>query len=218
MTMQPRIRRSSPGTILLLATLLAALLGVCTPAAAEVRVTEQASGVLVVEAHDVTLRQVLEALGASHKIQFHDAPALAQNVTGTYSGTLLRILSRLLDRHDHVIRTTASGLRIEIIGAGPRVIAARAPVATPASATAATTGVVAPNVGNRDSSNVDLDEEGLAKVAGQGASTQVLSAAPWTRPGPPVLNENTGTTQHAPPQPVPQMVHGLVDLDGEITH
>src|SRR6185437_12528137 len=67
------------------------------PAAAEVHVTKTNAGALVVEAHDATVRQVLEALSTSNKIVFRDSPALSRVITGTYSGTLDHVLSRVLD-------------------------------------------------------------------------------------------------------------------------
>lgn len=105
---------------------------------------------------------------------------------------------------------TGSVLRIDIVSAGPRATAARASAATPTTATVSPPGVVAPNIGNRVSTNVDLDEENLAKMAGQGTNT-ALAGAPWSRPGPPVLSENSSHPHAA------QTMHGFMDLDGELT-
>ena len=63
---------------------------------ADVRVIETSSDALVVEAHDATVQQVIEALRASHKIEVMAPAELSRVITGTYSGTLLRVLARAL--------------------------------------------------------------------------------------------------------------------------
>jgi len=204
------MRTQSRGRDAVIGLLVLAGLLLCAPATAEVRVTQSASDALMVEAHDATLREVFDALGAVRQIEYRVTPELSQPVNGTYAGTLPRILSRLLDGHDYVIQWTASGLRIDIVSAGPRATVASASAATPTTATVSPPGVVAPNIGNRVSTNVDLDEENLAKMAGQGTNT-ALAGAPWSRPGPPVLSENSSHPHAA------QTMHGFMDLDGELT-
>jgi hypothetical protein len=85
-------------------------------AAAEVRVTETGSGALVVEAHHATVQEVIEALRAARAIDFRSKETLSRTITGTYSGTLEHVLARILDGYDRVIRSTASGLQLDIVG------------------------------------------------------------------------------------------------------
>jgi hypothetical protein len=171
--------RSAPA-----AALLAALL-VCVaaaPAAAEVRVTDSGGGELVIEAHDATVQEILEALGQGRTIEFQKSDALSRRVTGTYSGPLRRVLSRILDGYDHVIRTTSSGLQIDVVGAAKsgRVTTAAGPTMT------APRGHVGPRVAPRVSTNLDADEE----------STQPKPAPP---PGPQTVNLASGPRPAAPP-------------------
>src|SRR5690242_5897347 len=102
------IRRNIPHRPFCSGALLA--LGIlCTgaaPAVAEIRVVEIGRGTLTIEAHDATLREVLEALSDSRMIQFRSSDVLSQVVTGSYSGTLPRVLSRILDGHNFVIQST----------------------------------------------------------------------------------------------------------------
>ena len=119
-------------------------------ASAEVRVVESGSGGVTIDARSATVREVLEALSESRTIRFTASDALSQVITGTYSGPLPRVLSRILDGYDHVIQSTASGMRINILGAVGSV-------QTGPSARKIVR--ISPNTGSHVSTNVDLDEE-----------------------------------------------------------
>jgi hypothetical protein len=121
-----------------------------TPACAEVRFIDGGAGVITLEAHNATVREVLEALSDSRTIQFRTSEALSQVVTGTYSGTLPRVLARILNGYDYVIQSTPSGLRLSVLSVGQ-------PVNAGTTANAVTN--VSNASGQRVSTNVDLDEE-----------------------------------------------------------
>jgi hypothetical protein len=126
------------------ALLTAAVLAIAAPAAAEVRITDGEGGRLVVEANDATVQEILDALAASRPIRFQASEALSRHVTGTYAGTLPRVLSRLLDGYDHVIRLGPSGVQLDIVNAdkpGP----SRAPVVTAAPAVRGPAVAIAPS-------------------------------------------------------------------------
>jgi hypothetical protein len=181
--MQPRTPTLSIHHFLLAGTLLCAPV----PAMAEVRVSNAGPGVLAVEARDATVQQVIEALAASRTIELRATAPLSRVVTGTYTGPLPRVLSRILEGYDHVIQFTASGVRLEVVNGAP-------------DASRASSIVMPPNIGNRVSSNVDLDEENMAK------------AAPGAKGGPsaPPAAKPVGATA------APHVVNGLVDLDNEL--
>ena len=151
------------------------------PAAAEVRVTDAGGGQLVIEAHDATVQQILEALGQTRTIQFQNSEALSQNVTGTYSGTLRRVLSRILDGYDHVIRSTSSGIQIDVVGAvkSAKVAASGGPTMTVSAARPG------PRVAPRVSSNVDADEESTQTRPAPPPGPQTVNLAARPRPGAP---------------------------------
>lgn len=169
-------------------TLLAAAIVCATaaPAAAEVRVTDIGGGRLVIEAHDATVQQVLDALGQSRTIRFQASEALSQHVTGTYSGTLPRVLSRILDGYDHVIRTTPSGFQIDIVSAAQSAKFA-APAANSVFVSASAHGV---------SSNVDLDEENARPKS---APSSAPMSAPKSAAGPQIVNLASGPQPSTPP-------------------
>src|SRR3979490_1201674 len=95
----------------------AILCALSVPAWAEVRVVESGPGTLVVEAREATVEQILEALSESRNFEFHTARRLARVRSGTYTGTLPRVLARVLDGYDHVIQSTPTGIRLSVVGA-----------------------------------------------------------------------------------------------------
>jgi hypothetical protein len=175
------------------------------PALAGVRVVEGRAGALVVEARDATVEQVLEALGESQNFIFHTSRALTRVLSGTYSGTLSRVLARVLDGYDHVVESTPSGIRVNIVGVAEPGRAA--PAGAKIHGTLATMSGTMPANGRLFvSSNVDLDEENAAAAAG-------IAPVKATAPARPIVN----------PLPVPAALPGSggpristnVDLDEE---
>jgi hypothetical protein len=178
------------------------------PAAAQVRVVDTGDGNLVIEAHDATVRQVLQAVSASQAIQLRGTEALSRVVTGTFSGPLPQVLSRILAGYDHVIQSTAAGIRLEVFdtSSATRTTAA-------ATATAAPAVGVTPNAAHQVSSNVDRDEEAAQTGAvGARTATPPVPAAPMPSiaPVPAVLTES------APHKGGPR-ISSNVDLDEEMS-
>lgn len=70
---------------------------------------DQASGKLVVEAHDVTIEEVLVRLSTSQNFEIERVGDVSNKRTGTYhfNGTLKSILDRLLQHESHLVVTAA---------------------------------------------------------------------------------------------------------------
>jgi hypothetical protein len=92
-----------------------AVLGGAMTAKAEVRVSGTADAI-VVQTKDATLADVVGGVAAaSHtRIELNGAPA--RQFTGTYSGSLRTVLSRLLVGVDHVVHSTGDRITIVIVG------------------------------------------------------------------------------------------------------
>jgi len=176
---------------------LLAVAAFCATASAEVRVSDAGGGRLTVEARNASLHEVLDALRAVRPLRLHSKDALTRTVTGTYSGSLPLVLSRILDGYNHVIHQTAEGIELDVVGA-----------ATGARATAsgASTIVMMPNVARRVSSNVDQDEEAAE------AATVRHAAAPAPTPAVPV--QPAVLTGSVEPAGAPR-ISSNVDLDEE---
>lgn len=190
--MSTRVRSRWLGAIVFLAAALTV-----EGASAEVRVSEAGGGQLRVEAHGATVRQVLDALRATRPIQLRTSNALTRTITGTYSGSLPRVLSRILDGYDHVVHSTATGTELEVLGPGNGV-RAQAPVANSVTFVPSHRSV---------SSNVDADEDATAAIARPRAS--VVNAPASVVPPQPVAL--TGSVPH----PDAPRVSSNVDLDEE---
>jgi hypothetical protein len=198
-------RRSGLASALLAVAVFCASAGSAT---AEVRVTDAGAGRLVVEAHDATVRQVLDALSASQTIRVRSSDALSRAVTGTYSGTLPRVLSRILDGYDHVIQSTSSGLWLDVVGAAQTAKSA-VPVAN--GVTVADT----PHPGARISSNVDLDEE-MEQTASAGPRTVNAPATPMLHAAAPAIRPVAAVLAGSVQRPTGPRISSNVDLDEEM--
>ena len=198
-----RARSAQAGAWLAGAILCAAAL----PAAAEVRVIDAGEGKVVIEAHDATVQQILDALGGSRTIRFQPSDALVRVVTGTYSGPLPQVLSRILAGYDHVIRSSRSGVQIDIVGA------AHSPQYTGSVANAVIVSAV-PHAAPRVSGNVDADEEAASQnSAAAGPHTVNLAATP--HPSVPAVRPAPAVLRASQPSSGPR-VSGNLDLDEEM--
>ena len=100
---------------------------------AEVRVSGAADAV-VIETRGATLEEVLRALQGSVKFRYHSTGALDGNVSGTYSGPLRRVIARLLENYNYVVRSSPNELQIEILGSSKHAQASAPPQASTSSA------------------------------------------------------------------------------------
>jgi hypothetical protein len=136
-------------------------------------------------------------------MQFETAAPLAGVISGTYRGTLSRVLLHLLDGYDVVIRTSAAGLQVRVFKPGEKVRVA---------APAAGLGVPLHPLVSR---NVDADDQ---KALAATVPPRVPGPAPAPHPGPAVLP--AAPAPHVLVSGPPVMtshpsVSGNVDLDEE---
>jgi hypothetical protein len=98
------------------ATPLAAL-GPRVAAMPPVSVRDAGGGRVQIEARDASVAQVLAALQASGLIRLSGSDQLSRTVSGTYTGTLPQVLSRILDGQSYFLRVTASGTELHAVDA-----------------------------------------------------------------------------------------------------
>src|SRR5262249_13031646 len=102
-------------TRLVLPAILLAALFPARSLGAETRVTGEPDAVRV-EARDSRVEEVLVALGASFGLQYRSPSALSRRVSGTYEGSLRRVVTRLLDGYDFVMKTGSDGIEVTVYG------------------------------------------------------------------------------------------------------
>jgi hypothetical protein len=80
---------------------------------AETRVWMEADA-MHLHAENARLSEVLAAISAQFKVLYPSHPSLERPISGTYSGTLRHVLSRILDRSNYVLRFSGEEVEIKI--------------------------------------------------------------------------------------------------------
>jgi hypothetical protein len=74
------------------------------------------SAALRVDAQNATLQEVLTALRASFGLQYKISTDLNRSVSGTYSGSLREVITRLLNGYDFFVRKVGDDLEVIVVG------------------------------------------------------------------------------------------------------
>jgi hypothetical protein len=93
----------------------------CARAGAEVQLSGTQDNV-VLRANNATMAEILSGLSSTFKLRIEFTGSSARQFSGAYSGSLRRVLSRLLVGEDYVIRSAGDGINIVLLGpkgAGP---------------------------------------------------------------------------------------------------
>jgi hypothetical protein len=69
-----------------------------------------------VEAHDALVDEVMVVLGTTFGLQYRSPGSLSRRVTGTYVGSLQRVVAQLLDGYDFVMKTDSAGVEVWVYG------------------------------------------------------------------------------------------------------
>lgn len=97
-------------TVLLLACCLS-----CGRSEAEVHLSGTPDRI-VLQTNDATIVEILAALRASLDVEVKFSGATSRRFTGVYSGSVRRVLSRLLAGEDYIVRSTADSISIRLLG------------------------------------------------------------------------------------------------------
>jgi hypothetical protein len=87
----------------------------CGGSAAEVRLSGTPDHV-VLTTNDATIADILAALHSAFDVEVNLTGGTARKFTGVYSGSVRRILSRLLTSNDYVLRSNPGGISIRLFG------------------------------------------------------------------------------------------------------
>lgn len=163
------------------------------PALAEAQVRGSPAAVSV-EAQNASIEDLLVALGSSFDVHYQSSTKLEKQLTGTYEGPLQRVLTRILDGYNFIVKTSKG--RTEIIVLGPR----NAPGATGAPLASA-------------DSKAGPTPPAMAAVAS--TSTKVVEKPAAATPPPSIkVAEEKGpvpvAVSSAAPAPVPKLAEGAV--------
>jgi hypothetical protein len=115
------------------AIVFSAVLALPTPVLAEVQVRGSLEAVTI-EARDISVEEVLAALSQAFGMDYQSSVDLDKPLYGTYVGSLSRVLMRILQGYNFVLKTGNGSIALTVVGT-PHV-----PAATSAPPTLATVG------------------------------------------------------------------------------
>ena len=107
----PRTRLLRAILLLVILLLLPAL-----PARAEVSVTGRRDDVRL-EVDKAAIEDVMDALGANFGLRYRSTAPLGRRITGAHRGVLERVVARILDGYDFVMKTGPEGIEVTVYGA-----------------------------------------------------------------------------------------------------
>jgi hypothetical protein len=99
------------------AALLSAVLALAmAPASrAEPRIEGPADAIRM-QVRDASVQEAIEALGTRYHVRLHAQTPLERRISGDFAGPLPRVLSRLLDHYDYVVRSADGALDVVVLG------------------------------------------------------------------------------------------------------
>jgi hypothetical protein len=183
-----RSPRSSTGAAILLGGALAIA---TTPALAELRVRGSPEAVII-ETRDTPVEEVLAALSRTFNMRYQSSINLDKRLSRTYAGPLLRVLPRILDGYNFVLKTDNGHIVVAVLGTP------NGPATVPASS--------APRV-------VRQPAQGAAQARGAGEGLARPQVSATTAAPLPVVERAEGPSfptparpsSGAPPAPVPEL-------------
>jgi hypothetical protein len=132
-----------------------------------------------VEAQSTSVDQVLVSLGEKFHLQYSSSGTLDRQITGTYQGSLLHVLARILEGHDFVVKTYDGTVEVSVFGTGhgPSVAAAASQPAkaTPTAHSSETTAIPP---------GPQAEAEGLPQSPAPQAPVKLVHEAETTAPMP----------------------------------
>src|SRR5262245_32577714 len=115
-SLAPRTRRGSRPFQLHSMMALAATLAVApTSLLAEAQVQGSPEAVRI-ETQNSSIEEVLAALGNAFDLRYRSSAKLAKQLSGTYEGSLQRVVARVLEGYDFVLRNNKGKIEITVLG------------------------------------------------------------------------------------------------------
>jgi hypothetical protein len=110
-----RIIRSLNSAILAAILMGGALATATTPALAEMRVRGSPEAVRI-EARDSSVAEILSALSSAFNMHYQSSANLDKRLSGIYAGPLSRVLTRILDGYNFVVKTDNGSIAVTVFG------------------------------------------------------------------------------------------------------
>lgn len=82
---------------------------------AEARVEGQPDAVRI-EASESSVDEVLSALGTAFNLRYRASTTLDRPISGVYQGTLQRVLARVLEGYDFIVKNASGSIEVVVLG------------------------------------------------------------------------------------------------------
>jgi hypothetical protein len=92
-----------------------------------------------IDAQNTSIKEILDALGKTFDVHFRSSANLEKQITGTYAGSLPRVLMRVLEGYNVILKTSNDRIEVTVLGT-------RNAPATAGASPALTVANAAPNV------------------------------------------------------------------------
>ena len=120
MTSLPSIAPHLRQGLALLGARVAIVLGVAsalapTSALAELQVGGSPKAVSI-DAQNTSIKEILDALGKAFDVHFQSTANLEKRLTGTYEGSLTRVLMRVLEGYNVILKTNEDRIEVTVLG------------------------------------------------------------------------------------------------------
>lgn len=111
------------------AATLAALLAVAPTAALATAEVSGSPQEVSIKAQNSSIEEILSALSREFHIQYHSTASLEKHLTGTYQGSLQRVLMRILEGHNFIVKASNGQIDVTVFGtqSAPGTAVAAAP-------------------------------------------------------------------------------------------
>jgi len=97
------------------ATLAAALAIIPTSALAGAKVSGSPEAVSI-EAQNTSIEEILAALGHEFNVHYRSSADLKTQITGTYEGSLRHVVTRILEGHNFIVKSSPGGIEVTVLG------------------------------------------------------------------------------------------------------
>jgi hypothetical protein len=163
-----------------------------------------------IEAQNTSIADILDALGRDFGVKYTSSADLDRPITGTYEGSLQRVLARVLDGYNFVVKTRDGRIDLTVLGTPGTAVAATTPApATPRGAPVAAATAAPPLKAEAPGPAIKTAEQRQASAADMPPSSAAPIPEVKLAEGPAVVPMLSPSSVAPPiptgPGPVPEM-------------
>jgi len=98
------------------ATMLAAALAITPISAMAAAIVSGNPQAVSVDAQNSSVAEILAALGRDFNVHYRSSADLKTEITGTYEGSLRRVVTRILEGYNFIMKSSPGGIEVTVLG------------------------------------------------------------------------------------------------------